>query len=238
MKISESLFFSGAIGILLRPILSMTPVFTPPPNGCPCPNGLDVRTPFVDLGIIVAMIGVVLVSGGVVFHAKPRGRNVEKVRSSQKLGTTAIAAITGFIFLLVSGVLSSIDISGPGYQIYLYGAQGFYLGVVAVGAPLFAGFSIATPSMLIALSLAAGVVLCGLSLFFISAQYSDFLPRCSTDVGCNATLARSVASDLLDFGCLLAVGSFLVGIGASYLLNHRKKEATSELLEQDVTKTN
>ncbi|MCL4519363.1 MAG: hypothetical protein M1587_09215 [Thaumarchaeota archaeon] len=236
MKISEVILLAGLIGILFGPVISMMPIFTPPPNGCPCPDGLDVRTPFVDSGIIVAIVGVVLISGGLLFHAKSRDRYVAKTGSSQKARTTTAAAVSGLILLLVSGILSNIDISGPGYQIYLYSAQGFYLGIVAVGALLFSGFSIATPKMSIALSLAAGVVLCGLALFLISAQYSDFLPRCSTDVGCNATLARNLASDLLDFGYMLAVGSFLAGFGSSYLLTHRKKEATSELVEHEETK--
>ena len=238
MKLPEALLLAGLIGILFGPVISMMPIFTPPPNGCPCPDGLNVRTPFVDPGIIVVIVGVVLISGGVLFHSKSRNRYVAKTGSSQKARTTTIAAISGLILLLVSGILSNIDISGPGYQIYLYSAQGFYLGVVAIGALLFSGFSIATPKISIALSLAAGVVLCGLALFFTSAQYSDFLPRCSTDVGCNATLARNVASDLLDFGYMLAAGSFLAGFGSSYLLSHRKKEATSDIVDHEETKSN
>ena len=161
MKIPEVLLFAGVIGILIGPVISLMPVFTPPPNGCPCPNGLDVRTPFVDLGIIIAIVGLLLISGGVVFRPGTRGELLAKT-GKQKGRTTTIAAISGPILLLAAGILTSIDISGPGYQIYLYGAQGFYLGVVGVGALLFAGFSIATPKISIALSLAAGVVLCGL----------------------------------------------------------------------------
>lgn len=235
MKIHEVLILAGAIGILLGPVVSMTPIFTPPPNGCPCPNGLDVITPFVDLGIIIAIVGVVLLSVGIVFHTKSIGEYSAETGSSQKARTTAIAAISGLALLLISGILSAIDISGPGYQIYLYSPQGFYLGVVAVGALLFAGFSLVTTRISIAMCLAVGLVLCGFSLFFMSAQYSDFLPRCSTDVGCNATLATRVASELLHFGYMLAVGTFLTGFGLSYLLSHRKKETTSEPVEHEET---
>lgn len=223
MRLSEVIVLAGIVVILCGPVISLAPVFTPPPGGCPCPNGLDVMTPFVYAGLVVSIIGVMITPVGLVVHYRWRERVSTNVTKSQNSLSMTIAAVCGLALFLTSGILSSIDISGPGYQVYLYGPEGFYLGTIGVGTLLFAGFSLATRKLVIAACLAIGVVLCGISLFFLSAQYGDFFLRCATDVGCNATLARTTVSNFLYYGFVLAFGSFLFGFGLSYLLSHRKK---------------
>lgn len=88
----------------------------------------------------------------------------------------------------IIAILSNIDISGAGYQVYLCGLQGFYIGVLAVGLLMLAGLSLISEPA-VAACLSTGIVLCVISLLFSEIQYSELILRCSNDVGYNPLLA-------------------------------------------------
>jgi len=100
--------------------------------------------------------------------------------------------------------------------------------VLGVGILLFSGLVITTRSSVGSLFLSVGGVLSGLSLLFISLSSSDFSLRCPPDVGCSPILAASTVSDMVEFGYVLAVGAFLLGLGLSVSLRKRVKAAKIE----------
>jgi hypothetical protein len=219
MRASDAILPIGVVLLLSAPLIALTPIFTPPPNGCPCPGGLNVTTPFRDAGIVVGAIGVGVVLYGAVQRRRPLGDNEG---TNQHKGTeNAIVGGFGVGLLVVSGILSQVDLSGPGWQILLYQGQALYLETLGIGVLLFAGFASITRRRASGVLLAAGIVLCGVSLLFSSLLYSDFLPRCSPEAGCSSTLAISIASAMLDFGYLLAIGAFLLALGISSFLSRR-----------------
>ena len=223
MNAASAILRAGIALILFAPLISLTPRFTPPPNGCPCPEGLDVSTPFGNVGVIIGAIGIALILySGIRLRARLFG---EPPTPSREPNENAAVAVLGIAFLIIAEILSGIDLSGPGWQVYLYGDQAFYLGTLGVGMALFGGLAFVTRRAS-ALSLAAGVVLCGISLLFSSLAYSDFLPRCSPDVGCSSVLARSIASEMLNLGYLLAAGAFLIALGLSSSWSHRRRRIT------------
>lgn len=223
MKASEAILPVGIVLLLLAPLVALMPVFTPPPNGCPCPQGLDVTTPFADVAVVVGILGVLLIVYGV---AKRLLRSFAYARPSNNKATVA-TTVSGFTVLVAGLVLSEIDLTGPGWSIVLYSAQGFYLEVLGVGILLFAGLVVTTRSGVGSLFLSVGGVLSGLSLLLISLSSSDFSLRCSTDFGCSPILAASTVSDMITFGYVLAVGAFLLGLGLSVLF--RKRTRTTEI---------
>jgi len=74
-----------------------------------------------------------------------------------------------------------------------------------------------------AVFLVVGVVLIGISLLFSSSLSSDFLTRCNPEVGCSPILAASMVSDMINLGYVLAVGTFLLGLGLAIMFISRSK---------------
>ena len=217
MKASRAILPVGIAILLLAPLVALMPVFTPPPDGCPCPQGLDVTTPFVGVAIVVGILGVLLIAYGGVKRLLP---GLADARPPNNKATVA-TAVSGFTVLVAGLILSEVDLTGPGWSIVLYSAQGFYLEALGVGILLFAGLVVASGSGVGSLFLSVGGILSGLSLLLISLSSSDFSLRCSPDVGCSPILAASTVSDMVEFGYALAVGAFLLGLGLSVSLRKR-----------------
>jgi hypothetical protein len=224
LKASEAILPVGIAILLMAPLVALMPVFTPPPNGCPCPQGLDVTTPFADVAIVVGILGVLLIVYG---GTKRFLSGLTYERPPNNKGTTA-TAVSGFAVLVAGLILSEIDLTGPGWSIVLYSAQGFYLEALGVGILLFAGLVVTTRSGVGSLFLSMGGILSGLSLLLIFLSSSDFSLRCSPDVGCSPILAASTVSDMITFGYVLAVGAFLLGLGLSVLFRKRMRATKFE----------
>ena len=224
MKASEAILPVGVALVLLAPLVALTPVFTPPPGGCPCPQGLNVTTPFADVAIVAGMLGALLI---VYCTARRLLPSLVYARPSNNKATVA-TAVSGFAVLVTGLVLSEIDLTGPGWSIVLYSAQGFYLEALGVCILLFAGLVATTRSSVGSLFLSVGGVLSGLSLLLIFLSSSDFSLRCSPDVGCSPILAASTVSDMVEFGYVLAFGAFLLGLGLSISFRKRMKATKIE----------
>ncbi len=210
----------GIALLLAAPLVALTPLFIPPPNGCPCPQGLDVSTPFGNAGITVGGAGSALIVYGTV---RQRGRiPMERRATSNGHSEVIVVAVLGVTLLILSMLLSQIDLTGPGWSILLYGAQALYLGMLGIGMLLFAGFALITRRRLGSLFLSSGILLCGISLLFTYTLNSDFSTRCFPEVGCSPALAASTVSEMIDLGYLLAVGAFLLALGLSTSLSDRR----------------
>jgi hypothetical protein len=101
-----------------------------------------------------------------------------------------------------------------GWVIALYRVEGLYLFALGVATGLYAIFNLYA-NWRSAVMLSAGIVTAGFSLFSLFAAYTDFLPRCFVEVGCNPALARSTAFDLVWLGLLLAFATFIAGYGTA-----------------------
>lgn len=224
MKVSEAILPVGVVLLLVAPLVALTPVFTPPSGGCPCPQFPDVSTPFRDVAVAVGIVGVLMIVYGGV---KQRALSLSSSRPMSNRATMA-TAVSGFSVLVAGVILSQIDLTGPGWSIVLYSAQGFYLEALGFGILLFAGLVATTRSRVGSLFLSVGGVLSGLSLLFISLSSSDFALRCSPDVGCSPTLAASTVTDMTTYGYVLAAGAFLLGLGLSVSLSNRKRASKAE----------
>ncbi len=220
---------AGIALLLAGPLIALTPVFTPPPNGCPpCPDFPSVSTPFVNLGIIVGAAGAVLVIYGGI---RDRKSALREGPATQRGRENAGMTLVGIALLVASVTLSAIEIRGPGWSIVLYQDQGFYLGTLGVGTMLFAGFASLSKRRLSALFTSIGVVLCGISLLFSYTLSSDFATRCFPDVGCSPVLANSTLSDMIKLGYLLAIGAFCIALGLSaWLFNRRATKSEPSTL--------
>lgn len=218
MKASEAALPAGIVLLFLAPLVALTPVFTPPPGGCPCPQGLPVTTPFADVAIVVGIFGALLAAYG----GAKRLSGFPNARPLSSRATMA-TAVSGLGTLVVGYILSSFELTGPGWSIVLYEAQGFYLEALGTGVLLFAGLVVATKSEVGSLFLSAGGVLDGLSLLFTFVGSSDFLLRCSPGSGCSSTLAISTVEGMIAFGYVLAIGAFLLGLGLSIVLSNRAR---------------
>jgi hypothetical protein len=218
MKASGAILPIGIILLFSAPAIAMSSLFTPPPNGCPCPQGLDVTTPFTNLAVAVGIVGTVLIA----YTGVRQPSTILPTSGPVKNRMPITAAFSGIIVLITGMILSQIDLTGPGWSIFLYGAQGFYFETLGVGVLLFAGFSISTRSKIGAPFLSVGIILCGLSLLFTYTLSSDFSTRCFPDVGCSPTLAVSTVSDMIILGYVLAIGAFLLALGLAISLSHRR----------------
>lgn len=107
MKASQAILPTGVALLLLAPLVALMPVFTPPPNGCPCPQGLDVTTPFANAAIVVGILGVLLIAYGGVKRLLPGSASA---RPSNNLATLA-TAVSGFSVLVAGLILSEIDLT-------------------------------------------------------------------------------------------------------------------------------
>lgn len=217
---------AGIALLFTGPLVALTPVFTPPPNGCPpCPGFPSVSTPFVNLGIIVGAMGAALaIYGGIQERTIALKEGPAMQRGSETIGI----ALVGIALLVASAALSGIDLTGPGWSIVLYQEQGFYLGTLGGGTLFFVGFASLSKRRLSALFTSVGVVLCAISLLFSYTLSSDFATRCFPDVGCSPILANSTVTDMIDLGYLLAVGAFFVALGLSaWFLDRRAAKSKS-----------
>jgi hypothetical protein len=218
MKTSGAILPIGIVLLLSAPVIALTPLFTPPPNGCPCPQGLDVTTPFTNVAVAVGIVGTVLIA-----YTGVRQRSTIIPTSGPMNNRMRItAAFSGIVVLIAGMILSQIDLIGPGWSILPYSAQGFYLQTLGLGVLFFAGFSIATRSKMGPLFLSVGIILCGLSLLFTYGLSSDFSTRCFPDVGCSPILATSTVSDMIELGYVLAIGAFLLALGLAISFSSRR----------------
>ena len=217
MKASGVSLLAGIVLLLSGPLVALTPLFTPPSNGCPCPEGLDVSTPFGDAGVIVGVAGF----GLVIYGALQQRREGPRAQTTAPHGDDVVgfAGVSGVVLLVLSFVLSGIDLTGPGWSILLYQGQGLYLGILGIGMLLFAVFASMTRKRGTALFLAAGVILCGISLLLSFTLRSEFELRCLPDIECSPLLATSTVSEMVYLGYVLAAGTFLIALGLSSYLN-------------------
>jgi hypothetical protein len=211
----------GIAFVLVAPLVSMTPLFTPPASGCPpCPNFPDVRTPFVNIGILVGLLGALMCAYGGLDYRRSRSLAQSATR---KLDSDIVgAALLGFVVLAIALILMGTDLTGPGWSVLLYQGEGMYLGAIGIGMLFFALFAVLTREKLGAIALAAGILLCGTALLFTYGLSSDFATRCFADVGCDPGLANSTVSEMIHLGYLLALGAFVLGLGLAAALWRRK----------------
>jgi hypothetical protein len=118
--------------------------------------------PFGALGIGLGVVGLAFIALGGAQQRKGKGTETDPRRNYWGFAT----AVSGFLLLGVSMVLSRVFISGPGWGYAPYDAQALYLSAVGIGALPFAGFMFVTRRKLGALFMAVGVVLCGTALLF------------------------------------------------------------------------
>ena len=138
MKVSGIILLAGIVFLLSGPLVALTPVFTPPPNGCPCPEGLNYSTPFGATGVSFGAVGMALI----LYCSVQRRRTLgTQGKGSHGENEVAIVAVFGVVLLVLSSILSGIVLRGPGWVIAPYGAQGLYLGTLGIGTLLFAGFA-------------------------------------------------------------------------------------------------
>lgn len=225
VKNSGLILLIGIVLLLAAPVVALVPRFTPPAGGCPCPQGLQVTTPFGAVGLVIGIVGLAFASYG----ATQRRRGIVAEASIHRRDHWGEGgAVAGVVTLAASLVLSQIEFRGPGWSIVLYASQADYLGTVAVGLLLFSGFAYVTREKVSALLLAGGVLLCAMSLFLTDLLYSDFALRCAPDVGCNPILANSVVSEMIEFGFLLAAGAFILALGIVIALRTRGKSEVTK----------
>jgi hypothetical protein len=216
----KAVFFIGIVLLLAGPLIAITPFFTPPANGCPCPEGFpNVSYPLESPGIVVAAVGIVLLAYGGL-----KNRNVPESPegSSARRLEIPVVGLSGVGMLILAGLLFGIDLTGPGWSILLYQGMGLCLGTLGAGMFLFAGLTSATGTKSGGLFLTAGLILCGFSLLFTTTLSSDFATRCFPDVGCSPILAQSTVTEMIQLGYLLAVGTFFLALGLMFSLQHRR----------------
>jgi len=177
--------------------------------------------PFGNVAVLVGVVGVVsIVYGGVRRNKKTVMEQM--MLSVRQNNQVAMVAISGLLLFSLSVILSQVYLSGSGWGIALYDAEGFYLGVLGAGMVLLAGLTLATRNKLGALLLTVGTLAVGVSLLSIETLSSDFSFRCAVEVGCSPILAGSTVTDMIELGGLLAIGAFLLGLGLSFALRRRK----------------
>lgn len=193
--------------VLLAPLISTTPVFTPP-DGCPpCPNFPTVTYPYIWPGLGVGAVGLVLlVRGAIKLNRVPH-------KSAKQFGP--IVALAGLGLVGVGPLLSGVMISGNGWAIGLYGLQGYYLTLLGISAALFGALTSFT-NWKSAILLAAGLVIAGFSVFVLAVNNSELELRCSIEVGCNPILARGTNYGSIMMGIALATGTFLIGCALGF----------------------
>lgn len=216
MSATGIILSAGIVLLLSAPVVALLPLFTPLASGCPCPEGLGYRTPFGGSGIVIGGVGVAMISLG-SFQRRKKGPSEQVAGSPNEKIVNVVMAVVGVALLVFSAVISSIEFRGPGWVILPYGGEGFYLEALGIGMLLFAGFVSVTKRRMNSLFLAVGIILCGMAILFSLISYSEFLLRCSPDVGCSAELATSTVVDTLNWGYILAVGAFLLGVGLTSL---------------------
>jgi hypothetical protein len=216
----RTFFYTGIVLSFLGPLIAILPSFTPPPNGCPCPEGFpNVSYPLEGPGIVVAAVGIAfIVFGGL----KGRRISASPERPSARHLEIPVVGFSGGVILILAGLLSGIDLTGPGWSILLYQGVGLYLGTLGIGMLFFAGLASATGTKAGGISLAAGLILCGFSLLFTYTLSSDFATRCFPDAGCSPVLAQSTVTEMIQLGYLLALGTFLLALGLMISLQHRR----------------
>jgi hypothetical protein len=220
LRTPKAAFLAGVILLLSGPLIAITPFFTPPPNGCPCPEGFpNVSYPLEGAGIVAAIVGLALIAYGIL-----KGRRLPKAPpvASQRDLETPVVGLSGIGLLVLAGLLSRVNLTGPGWSILLYQGMGLYLGALGIGMLLFAGFALAAGTKAGGLFLAVGVILCGMSLLLTYTLSSDFATRCFPDVGCSPILAQSTVTEMIDLGCVLATGTFLLALGLMFSLWRRR----------------
>mgnify|MGYP007042357830 CR=1 FL=1 len=193
----------GVALLLGSPLIAMTPQFTLP-DGCPpCIDFPEVTYPFIPVGVGLGVMGLILAILGYVRLQRVAHKPLK-----------IFGPLTCIALLLVLAGLFAIgfDVRGSGWVIALYSALGVYLLALGIGIGLYAIFSI-WANWKSAIMLSVGTVLAVFSLVSLNAAYSDFLPRCFAEVGCNPLLARSTVVGVVMFGLLLAIATFLMGYG-------------------------
>jgi len=212
--------YAGIILLLSGPLVALAPHFNPPPNGCPCPEGFpDVSYPLGSVGIALAVAALALIFyGGLRLRGLPKAQPPVPRRDS----ATAFVAMSGVILFVLAGLLSEIDLTGPGWSILLYQGMRLYLGMLGIAMLLFAGFASITGTKVGSLFLAVGAVFCGISVLLTYILSSEFALRCFPDVGCSPALAASTVSEMTDLGYLLAAGTFLLALGFMSSLRQRR----------------
>jgi hypothetical protein len=240
LKSPRTLLLFGVALLFGSPLVAMMPEFTPPDN-CPpfatlttvttfsttrmpttseltsvlisfstvqtnsCLSFPNVTYPFLSVGFTLGVIGLVLAIFGYMRLQRIAGR---PWKTSCPLTGIALVLVVAGLFAM------GFVLRGSGWAVVLYGLQGLYLFTLGFAIGLYAIFNLYA-NWRSAVMLSAGIVTAGFSLFSLFAIYTDFLPRCFVEVGCNPALARSTAFDLLELGLLLAFATFIVGFGTA-----------------------
>jgi len=195
----------GVTLLLGSPLIAMMPEFRPP-DGCPpCMHFPNVSYLFISVGIVFGSIGLFLAILGYL--------RLQRV-AHKPLKTFGPVTCVALI-LVLSGLLAlGFYVRGSGWVIALYSMEGSYLFALGIAIGLYAIFNIWT-NWRSAIMLSVGIVFAGFFLLILYGAYTDFLPRCFAEVGCNPELARSTVFWVMMFGLLLAFASFVMGCGVA-----------------------
>ena len=163
----------------------------------------SVAYPFIWVGVSMGTIGLLSAVLGYRELRVTRGPMM-----CWKLGCV------GLVLILLGYFLMGYTLRGSGWVIALYFPQGLYLFAIGIGIGLYTIFAI-SGTQRSAIMLSVGVVLAGFLLLMLYGAYTDFLPRCFADVGCNSELARNTVFWVMVLGLLLALATFIMGYGAA-----------------------
>lgn len=200
----------GVALLLGSPLIAMMPEFRPP-DGCPpCMDFPNITYPFIPVGVSLGAIGLIL--------AILAFRRLQRI-APKPLKTFGPLTCIALLLVLAGLIAMGFVVRGSGWVIALYSTEGGYLFALGVGIGLYAIFGI-WANWRSAIMLSAGIIVAGFSLLFLYGTYTDFLPRCFAEVGCNPLLARSTVFGVIMLGLLLALATFVMGLG---IASFRKK---------------
>lgn len=210
----------GVTLLLGSPLIAMMPEFRRP-DGCPpCMGFPNVTYPFISVGVVFGAIGLIFAVLGYVRSQRVPHKPLETYRP-----LTSVA-----LMLVLAGLFAiGFDVRGSGWVIALYSMEGAYLLGLGIAIGLYTILSIWT-SWRSAIMLSVSIVFAGLFLLALYGAYTDFLPRCFAEVGCNSELARSTVFWVMMFGLLLASATFVMGYGVASFRRRSSKskpQATS-----------
>lgn len=193
----------GVALLLGGPLIAMMPEFRPP-DGCPpCMDFPNITYSFIPVGLSFGAIGLIL---AILAFSRLQRIAPKPLKTFGPLACIALLLVLAGLFAM------SFVVRGSGWVIALYSMEGAYLFALGVGIGLYAIFNI-WANWRSAIMLSAGITVAGFSFLILYGTYTDFLPRCFVEVGCNPLLTRSTVFGVITLGLLLALATFVMGLG-------------------------
>jgi hypothetical protein len=163
----------------------------------------NITYPLIPVGVSLGAIGLIL---AILAFRRLQRIAPKPLKIFRPLICTAVLLVPAGLFLM------GFVVRGSGWVIALYSTEGSYLFALGVGIGLYAIFG-TWADWRSAIMLSAGIIVAGFTLLLLYGTYIDFLPRCFAEVGCDPILARSTVFGVLMLGLLLALATFVMGLG-------------------------